>query len=79
MIKHISYRFNMSKPEDREAFQVVDNAELLESCYREFYQELRSLYKHGQFNGVDPHDVILDVWEKFLKAFKPYNVKVAEE
>ena len=69
----------MSKPEDREAFQVVDNAELLESCYREFYQELRSLYKHGQFNGVDPHDVILDVWEKFLKAFKPYNVKVAEE
>jgi hypothetical protein len=75
MKTRITYVFNVSDPDDLEQMKIIQNAETLERCYRDFYNTLRSMKKHSDFTGVDPNDLILDVWEKFLKDFEDYNVR----
>lgn len=78
MIKNISYRFNMAKPEDREEFQIMENACLANYSINDFQNRLRTLCKHGDLTGKDPHDVAQDVREMFYESFKDYFEKVGD-
>lgn len=75
MKTRITYVFNMSDPDDREHMKTIENAETLERCYNDFYNELRSMKKHGDFTGVDPNDLVQDIWAKFCNAFENYSVR----
>ncbi len=76
MKTRITYVFNMSDPDDLEQMKIIQSAETLERCYRDFYNKLRSMKKHSDFTGKDPNDLIQEVWSEFGQSFEDYNVSL---